>query len=106
MDGQNQINAQRLLQGVVPDEIFASYSKLLAEDGCSEDDAASLLGGCEQVTELTARGMAHLRPDGPLMPPRLVPAPPELALQGVLTDLSRRLVSDQERLLSGHKRLS
>ncbi|MEV0593722.1 helix-turn-helix transcriptional regulator [Nonomuraea cavernae] len=106
VDGQNQINAQRLLQGVVPDELFASYAKLLAEDGCPEDDAASLLGGCEQVAELTARGMAHLRPDGPLVPPRLVPAPPELALQGVLTDLARRLVGDQERLLSGHKRLN
>ncbi|GGT43788.1 hypothetical protein GCM10010176_104030 [Nonomuraea spiralis] len=53
MDGQNQINAQRLLMGVVPDEIFASYSKLLAEDGCQESDAASLLGSDEQAAELT-----------------------------------------------------
>ncbi|MET9244927.1 LuxR C-terminal-related transcriptional regulator [Nonomuraea sp. NPDC003709] len=105
VDGQDQVKAQRLLEGVVPEEIFVSYSMLLTEGGCPEDDAASLLGSSEQVAELTARGMAHRRPDGPSMPPRLVPAPPELALQGVLTDLSRRLVSDQERLLAGHKRL-
>ncbi|WP_146607629.1 helix-turn-helix transcriptional regulator [Spongiactinospora gelatinilytica] len=106
MDRQDQLNARRLLEGVVPDEIFASYSKLLAEGGCPEGDASSLLGGDEKTVELTARGMAHLRPDGPMAPPRLVPAPPELALQGVLAELSRRLVSDQERLLAGHRRLS
>ncbi|GAB3275174.1 hypothetical protein GCM10027589_00120 [Actinocorallia lasiicapitis] len=106
MDGQDQINAQRLLDGVVPEWIFTSYTKLLAERGCSEEDAHDLLGGRDQISELTSRGMAHLRPDGPLMPPRLVPAPPELALQGVLTDLTRRLAGDHERLISGHTRLS
>ncbi|WP_157431462.1 helix-turn-helix transcriptional regulator [Actinomadura hibisca] len=98
--------ARRLLEGVVPDELLKSYARLLAEDGCPHEDAPDLLGGPEPIEALTACGMAHVRPDGPAMPPRLIPAPPDLALQGVLSEMARHLIADQERLLTGYRRLS
>ena len=106
MSGWDEQSARRLLEGVIPDELLAVYIKLLAEDGCPQPEAVSFLGGPEAVEALTRRGMAHIRPDGPAAPPKLVPAPPDLALQGVLAELGRRLVTDQERLLTGHRRLS
>ncbi|MEO3827351.1 LuxR C-terminal-related transcriptional regulator [Actinomadura sp. B10D3] len=96
----------RLLQGVVPDELLAAYTRLLDEDGCPHDEAAAFLGSPEAVEALTQRGMAHVRPDVPATPPRLVPAPPDLALLGALTDLARQLAVQQDRLLNGHRRLS
>ncbi|MFG2006838.1 LuxR C-terminal-related transcriptional regulator [Spirillospora sp. NPDC048911] len=98
--------ARRLLEGIVPDELLSSYTRLLAEDGCGAGEAAQFLEAPEAVEELLSRGMAHVRPDIPGLPPRLVPAPPDLALQGVLAEMARRLVTDQERLLTGHHRLA
>lgn len=106
VSGWDEQDARRLLDGVVAQELLAVYTKLLAADGCPLDEAASLLGGSDPVEALTSRGMAHVRPDGPVSQPRLVPAPPDLALQGVLTELGRRLMVEQEQLLTGHRRLS
>ncbi|WP_157996007.1 helix-turn-helix transcriptional regulator [Thermomonospora amylolytica] len=106
MSGWDEEDARRLLEGVVPDELLAAYLKLLAEDGCPQAEAGALLGDAEAVEALTCRGMAHVRPGGPVAPPRLVPAPPDLALQGVLAELGRRLACEQERLLTGHRRLN
>jgi len=103
---QDEEAARRLLEGVVSDELLAVYTKLLAEDGCPHDEAPAMLGSLDAVEALTSCGMAHVRPGGPAAPPRLVPAPPDLALQGVLADLGRRLLAEQERLLTGHRRLS
>jgi DNA-binding CsgD family transcriptional regulator len=106
MSGHEPKDAHRLLQGVVPDDLLAAYTRLLDHNGCPHDEAASVLGSPESVEALTDRGMAHIRPDGPAMPPRLVPAPPDLALLGALAELVRQLVSHQDRLLTGHRRLS
>lgn len=106
MESYAEQAARRLLEGVVPDDLLASYTRLLAEEGCPQKDASDLLGGSGSVEALTGSGMAHFRPDGPASPPRLVPAPPDLALQGVLAELARRLVVEQERLLTGHRRLT
>lgn len=98
--------ADRLLKGIVPDELLTSYVRLLAEDGCEDGDAVELLGGPEPVEALRRAEMAHLQPEGPALPPRLVPAPPEIALQGVLATLARRVIGDQEKLLDGQRRLA
>ncbi|MGH3389689.1 MAG: LuxR C-terminal-related transcriptional regulator [Actinomadura sp.] len=106
MSGWDEEDARQLLDGVVSDELLTTYTKLLAADGCMLDDVPALLENREPVEALTACGMAHVRPDGSTSQPRLVPAPPDLALQGVLTELGRRLMAEQERLLTGHRRLS
>ncbi|TDE29977.1 helix-turn-helix transcriptional regulator [Actinomadura sp. 6K520] len=98
--------AKRLLKDIVPDELLLAYTQLLAHGGCLQDDAAEFLGGAEQVEALINAGMAHVQSSGPALPPRLTPVPPDLALQGTLADLTRRLVADQERLLAGQRRLA
>ncbi len=102
----NEESAGRLLQGVVPDDLLTAYNRLLDEDGCPHDEAADFFGSEETVEALTERGMAHVRPDVPAAPPRLVPAPPDLALLGALTDLGRQLAVQHDRLLNGHRQLS
>jgi DNA-binding CsgD family transcriptional regulator len=96
--------ANRLLKGIVADDLLTSYVRLLEQGGCPGDQAAELLGGDEPVEALTSAGMAHVQPPGLALVPRLVPVPPELALQTALADLSRRLVVDHERLLDGQRR--
>lgn len=98
--------AKRLLKDIVPDELLIAYTQLLAHGGCVQGDAADLLGGAELVEALIDAGMAHVQSSGPALPPRLKPVPPDLALQGTLADLTRRLVADQERLLAGQRRLA
>ncbi|GAA4053681.1 hypothetical protein [Actinomadura miaoliensis] len=98
--------ATRLLKDIVPDELLNLYTRLLAHDGCLHEEAADLLGGSEQVEALKSAGMAHVQSSGPGLPPRLVPVPPDMALQGTLADLSRRLVTEQERLLTGQCRMA
>ena len=97
--------AKRLLKDIVPDELLAAYTRLLAHGGCPRDDAGDLLGGVEQVEALIGAGMAHVQSSGPALPPRLAPVSPDLALQGTLAGLTRRLVADQERLLAGQRRM-
>ncbi|MFI6515735.1 LuxR C-terminal-related transcriptional regulator [Spirillospora sp. NPDC050679] len=98
--------ANRLLKGVVSDELLALYTRLLAHGGCPQDEAATLLGGPDHVTALTGSGLAHVTSSGPALPPRLVPVRPDLALQGTLADLTRRLVIEHERLLTGQRRMA
>lgn len=101
-----ETTAKRLLKDIVPDELLAAYTRLLAQGGCLESDATDLLGDAEQVETLIDAGMAHVQSSGPALPPRLVPVPPDLALQGTLADMTRRLVADQERLLAGQRRMA
>ncbi|MEU5995651.1 helix-turn-helix transcriptional regulator [Spirillospora sp. NPDC047418] len=101
-----ETTAKRLLRDIVPDELLAAYTRLLAQGGCLEGDATDLLGDAEQVETLIDAGMAHVQSSGPALPPRLVPVPPDLALQGTLADMTRRLVADQERLLAGQRRMA
>jgi hypothetical protein len=98
--------AERLLKGIVPDELLTPYMHLLAQEECPKDEAADLLGGPERVTALTDSGMAHVRSNGPALPPRLVPVAPDIALQGTLANLTRRLVAEHERLLDGQRRMA
>ncbi len=57
------------------------------------------------MDELLDCGMAHVGSASP-DPPNLVPAPPELALQGILRKKQQRLLTDCEQLMDGHRRLS
>ncbi|MFD0900131.1 hypothetical protein [Actinomadura sediminis] len=98
--------AKRLLKDIVPDELLDLYMRLLRIDGCERDEAADLLDGPEQVEALIREGMALVRSSGPGLPRRLVPVPPDLALQSTLAELSRRMVAEQERLLTGHRRMA
>jgi hypothetical protein len=50
--------------------------------------------------------MAHIQPHSPTAPAWLHPAPPDLALQGVLAGHQHRLARDQELLLDGTRRLA
>ncbi|WP_433234906.1 hypothetical protein [Actinomadura nitritigenes] len=106
MGSEVEQKATRLLKGIVPDELLASYTRLLAEGACKRDEAPDLIGGIDQVEALTRSGMAHVASSGPALPQRLVPVPPDLALQATLADLTRRLVADQERLLDGQRRMA
>jgi DNA-binding CsgD family transcriptional regulator len=105
MSAEAELAAKRLLAGIVPDELLDSYCRLLAQGECPPEEAPELLGGHERMEALTDLGMAHVRSSGPALPRRLVPVPPDLALQGALASLARRLVADQERLLDGHRRM-
>ncbi|MFI6517903.1 LuxR C-terminal-related transcriptional regulator [Spirillospora sp. NPDC050679] len=95
----------RLLEGVVPDEVYRAYRALTETGGCPADEADEALGGQEAVAAMLARGMAYRRPE-PGGSQRLIPAPPDLALQGALTEMNRRLVDEHERFLTGHRRLA
>ncbi|TDD69371.1 helix-turn-helix transcriptional regulator [Actinomadura rubrisoli] len=106
MDTEAGLTATKLLKDIVPDEVLGLYTRLLAQDGCLREQAADLLGGAEQVEVLRSAGLAHVQSSGPGLPPRLVPVPPDMALQGTLADLSRRLVAEQERLLTGQRRMA
>ncbi|MDL4770693.1 hypothetical protein [Actinomadura xylanilytica] len=98
--------ARRLLEGIVPDHSLASYLQLTAHGACLREEAADLLGGAEQVDALLGAELAYLKPAGAGLPPCVVPAPPDLALQGTLAGLSRRLVAEQERVLDGQRRMA
>jgi len=95
-----------LFQGLVPAEVIDAYDRLLARDGCAKDQAEQLVGGAGLVRALTDRGMAHVLPHTPVDPAMLRPAPPDLALQGVLAGHQNRLAREQELLADGHRRLA
>jgi len=97
---------QKLFHGLVPAEVIEAYDRLLAQDGCAKDQADTVVGDSGQVAALTGSGMAHIRPHSPADPPWLRPAPPEMALLGVLAGHQYRLARDQELLLDGHRRLA
>ncbi|GAA2613837.1 helix-turn-helix transcriptional regulator [Actinomadura fulvescens] len=97
-------SAAQLLDGIVPDEVYHAYRSLVETQGCAPDEAADLLGGIGVVTALLERGMAYRRPEAGGSP-RLIPAPPDLALQGVLTEMNQRLAEENERFLTGRRRL-
>ncbi|MGE5288468.1 MAG: LuxR C-terminal-related transcriptional regulator [Micromonosporaceae bacterium] len=95
-----------LFDGLVPDEVLASYERLLAEGGCPKEHADTFVGGAATARELIGRGMAHVHPHTPAEPAMFRPAPPDLALQGVLIGLQTRLLDGQEQLLNGYRRLA
>jgi len=65
-----------------------------------------VVGGAGLVGALTELGMAHVQPHSPAHPAWLRPAPPDLALQGVLAGHQHRLARDHELLLEGTRRLA
>jgi DNA-binding CsgD family transcriptional regulator len=94
-----------LFDGLVPGEVIDAYDRLLASDGCAKDDADTAIGG-GLVAELTHWGMAQVQPHSPAEPAWLRPAPPDLALQGVLAGHQSKLAERQELLLDGSRRLA
>jgi hypothetical protein len=97
---------QGLFEGLVPGEVIAAYERLLANDGCAKEQAGDVVGEAGLVAELTRRGMAHIQLHTPADPAWLRPAPPDLALQGVLAGHQSQLARGQELLLDGHRRLA
>lgn len=95
---------QRLFEGLVHDDLLAAFEKLVDADGCGASEASEFVGGRELMEELLDCGMAHVGSASP-NPPRFKPAPPELALQGVLRKRQQQLLADCERLMDGHGRL-
>ncbi len=95
-----------MFDGLVPQEVIDAYDRLLATDGCAKDQAEDLVGDAGLVRALTKRGMAHIQPHSPADPAWLRPAPPDLALQGVLAGHQYQLALDQELLLDGSRRLA
>jgi hypothetical protein len=95
-----------LFDGLVPTEVIEAYDRLLARDGCAKDQAETFVGDSGLVAALTGWGMAHIQPHSPAAPAWLRPAPPELALQGVLAGHQSQLARDQELILDGHRRLA
>jgi DNA-binding CsgD family transcriptional regulator len=96
---------QRLFEGLVSDELLAAFEKLVDADGCPASKAAEFVGGTDLMEELLDCGMAHVGSASP-NPPHFVPAPPELALQGVLRKRQQQLLVECDRLIDGHGRLS
>ncbi|MDB4872669.1 MAG: hypothetical protein JWL97_3673 [Gemmatimonadales bacterium] len=105
MSEQEAVVAAKLLDGLVEEEVLAGYLKLLEHDGCPGQDVESFLGTPALVAALTARGLAYLSPADPTNPPRLIPAPPDLALEAALAELHGGLNEPHNRLLEGYQRL-
>ncbi|MBA8956567.1 LuxR C-terminal-related transcriptional regulator [Actinomadura namibiensis] len=85
--------------------MYRAYRSLVEAAGRSCDEPAEALGGADVVAALLERGMAYRRPE-PGGTHRLIPAPPDLALQGALTEMNQRLAEEHERFLTGHRRLA
>lgn len=98
-------SVQRLFEGLVTDDLLAAFEKLVNADGCPASEAAIFIGGPQVMEELLDCGMAHVSSASP-DPPQVVPAPPELALQGILRKRQQQLLDDCELLMDGHGRLS
>jgi DNA-binding CsgD family transcriptional regulator len=95
-----------LFYGLVPAEVIRAYERLLAAEGCAKHETDAVIGDADLVRALTEHGMAHVHPHTPTAPASLRPAPPHLALQGVLAGHQHRLARDQELLLEGSRRLA
>jgi DNA-binding CsgD family transcriptional regulator len=95
-----------LFDGLVPADLLAAYERLLATDGCPQDEAETFVGSQQLVEALTASGMAHLLAHSPAGPAWLQPATPELALHGVLVGLQSQALRHQERILAAAQRLA
>lgn len=94
-----------LFAGLVPDDVAGAYERLLATDGIPSDEAAGQVGA-RLTEELTLRGMAHILPHTTTDPAWLRPAPPDLALQGILSARQADLARGQQLLLDGYHRLA
>jgi DNA-binding CsgD family transcriptional regulator len=97
--------ALKLLDGVVEEEVLAAYLKLLKASGCPGEEAETFLGSSALIRTLVAWGMAHLNPADTANPPRLMPAPPHLALEAALGELYGGWRDHHHRLMNGHQRL-
>lgn len=97
---------EEALDGLVAEDALGAYVRLLGAGGCDRTDAADSLGISDGLAEtLLEQGLAHVKPGGAGNPPRLVPTPPDLALDAALARLGQRLTDDMERLAAGHRRL-
>ncbi|MGI8333624.1 LuxR C-terminal-related transcriptional regulator [Actinomadura scrupuli] len=97
--------AVKLLDGVVEGEVLAAYLKLVEAGGCPGEEAEDFLGGTALVRTLIGWGMAHLNPADTTNPPRLMPAPPHLALQAAMGELYGGWRDHHQRMMNGHQRL-
>jgi DNA-binding CsgD family transcriptional regulator len=98
-------DVQRVFEGLVSDGALAAFEKLVVADGCPASEAGQFVGGSAVLEELLDCGMAHVGSASP-DPPHVVPAPPEMALQGILRKRQQQLRVDCELLIDGHGRLS
>ncbi len=105
-DAAVRADIRDLFEGLVPVEVIDAYDRLLASDGCANEQAEALAGDASVMSALTDWGMAHVQPHSPTDPAWFRPASPDLALQDVLAGHQNRLARDQERLLDGHRRLA
>lgn len=96
---------QRLFEGLISKDLFTTFERLVDSDGCPMAQVEEFIGDPDLVEELVGCGMAHVSSASP-DPPNVVPAPPELALQGLLRKIQQQLLADCERLMDGHRRLS
>src|ERR1035437_2571178 len=101
--GTARSSIKGLFEGLVPAEVIKAYDRLLAQNGCSKDQAEPLVGDAVLVETRTSWGMPHVPPATPADPAWLRPASPDLALQGVLAGHQNRLAHDQELLLDGRR---
>jgi DNA-binding CsgD family transcriptional regulator len=97
---------RELFESLVPAEVIDAYDRLFTTGGCAKADAGTVAGSPAVVEALTSSGMAHILPHNPTRPAWLQPAPPDLALQGVLAAHQTRLARDTQLALDGQRRLA
>jgi DNA-binding CsgD family transcriptional regulator len=106
MPDQHLDDIERLFAGLVPDELLQAYLKLHSVGWIPKHEASAFLGVAELVQELNDQGMARPVPHSPTAPASFHAVPPDLALQAVIAGLMRQAVHDNERLLTGYRRLN
>lgn len=95
-----------LLTGLLPDDLIHGYAKLLGRGGCSEAEAAVLVGSEEALAELMRRGLAHRAVRGDSGLPVIRPTDPTLAFRDVLHELQVRLAEASSQLIDAHQRIN
>ncbi len=93
--------ARCLLTGVADEPVVEAYCNLLAAGGAPEAKAAKLVGCEEMLARLLRSGMAQIWS----RPRRVVPAPPDHALHGVIVEMENALLDRHARILAGHRKL-
>jgi DNA-binding CsgD family transcriptional regulator len=92
-------------EGLVPDEVIAAYTKLVATGRLPKEEAADFLGDAQLVDELGKWGMAHVVPHTASSPPSYRAVSPDLALMGVLGVWQAKLAHQHKLVYDGYHRL-
>src|ERR1700677_2221267 len=92
-------------EGLVPDEVIAAYTKLVAAGRPPKEEAADFLGDPQLVEELGKWGMAHIVPHTASSPPSYRAVSPDLALMGVLGVWQAKLAHQHKLVYDGYHRL-